>query len=162
MSVPEPTDAELDREYLVDWYGRKANLARRGRVDADLYRRVGDALRGETESLYADLVDEIEGRAPATPGFILLPEDITILAVLAEAGHALTVAQIVQLSAGMYRQEVKECRRPAFASVAETAVKKRLPYLLKAGLLARPQGRKARTVGITPPGQQALKKALRK
>jgi hypothetical protein len=87
MSAAGPVAKQL-HDLLADWYFRNANLVPLGRVDADLYRRVGEVLRdvgrhwnelslaGVTDErryndlheaaaqAYRNLLDEIDGKRP--------------------------------------------------------------------------------------------------
>jgi hypothetical protein len=94
-------------------------------------------------------------RAAPPADYVPVAEDVTILVVLEEACVALTVAQI-QVNAGIWcRDEKKKGHRPT--ALSESAIKKRIPILLRAGLIARPEGKKTRMVAIRPAGRETLK-----
>jgi hypothetical protein len=101
---------------------------------------------------------------PAAPEFVPLPEDITILTVLAAAGQALRNADIVRDAAALLQEKRKARQKTRLILVSETVLGDRIPLLLDAGLVARPLGSNGKPmerkgVGITDKGREFLKRA---
>ena len=106
--------------------------------------------------------------SPPPPDFIILPEDLTILCALHREGLAINVSLISVRAAQLLRDKSigQILRAAGLGIVSETKVGERLPLLIKAGLVRRPDGPKGRPtqrkgVGITPKGLEAIPAALR-
>jgi hypothetical protein len=102
--------------------------------------------------------------APAPPEFVPLPEDMTILTVLAMAGYALLNANIVRDAGGILMAKRKAGQKTSLIPVSETTLRYRLPRLLSAGLVARPPGADGKPttrkgVAITDKGRDLVKRA---
>jgi hypothetical protein len=86
------------------------------------------------------------------PSGPLTPEDCHILTVLdANRPGALTYAQIVKESVRLELADRKKVRR-----LNDSAIRARVPFLLRSGLIERPPGTKKKGVGITDRGRQTL------
>jgi predicted transcriptional regulator len=165
MSAADPVAKQL-HDLLADWHFRNGNLLPLGRVDADLYRRVGEVLRdvlcrqnemlltGVTDErhyndlhearieIYRDLLDETNGKPPAEPpcqqpDVQLTDNDERVLLYLLEMHPRLRFK--VDVATG--------------ADISEETARKLLDRLRDAGLVHRPKGPR-KGIGLTDKGRQ--------
>jgi hypothetical protein len=87
----------------------------------------------------------------ATAEFVPTGEDITILAILAEAGRALTFREIIAESLRLEQQDRKRFRR-----LSDRMVRDRAGILLSHRLAERPPDTKKKGIGITTAGRNVL------
>jgi hypothetical protein len=102
-------------------------------------------------------------RKPAPPDseFVPLPEDVSILTVLAHAKRAMTYAEIVRASVNLANESRKSGERK-YIPVSDSVLRDRVPLLLDLGFVTRPLRRdgsptQRKGIGITQKGRDLLK-----
>jgi hypothetical protein len=124
------------------------------------------ALRALVKGLQAGAAKAVNESGPGSgghdgPGAIIpTADDLTILAVLAAAGCALTNRRIAD-EASRWRAKDQAARDAGLVLLSEKKVAARLAVLLGAGAVLRPQGpngqpTRKKGVGITPEGRSLL------
>jgi hypothetical protein len=101
--------------------------------------------------------------APVVDEFIPEAEDLTMLAILRQAGCALTIQRVVKIASDSVREARKAGKATELVTLSERKLRDRRPILLERGFVAYPVGRDGEPmensgVGITEKGRALLER----